>query len=339
VSKHECATELYFAGAITTVLRAIQKILGGSYGPLNGTWGLAADNLFGAEIVLADGRLLTIGPETQPDLYWALRGGGGNFGVVTSLRVRLHPARDMLAGSIVYNWNEAERVLRRYAAFAATAPDELGVPVGLMPGPDGEPVIMVVPLWNGERRQGERVMEDVRAFGAPQSAQLGPASSTRGWRPRTATTLRPERAGCPRSPQAPPRRSSRRRPRRRRRCAWSFGTTSTALQRGWRRIARHSACAGEHLMVEIVAGWKPDGDDAAAHRRWAHDLWQSLAPFALPGGYANLLGPDNREQAAGAYGGMLPGSGPSSGALIPMASSRPPFRCRSCLKHNRTLLP
>jgi hypothetical protein len=92
-------------------------------------------------------------------------------------------------------------------------------------------------------------------------------------------------------------------------------------------------------MVEIVAGWKPDGDDAAAHRRWAHDLWQSLAPFALPGGSANLLGPDNREQAAGAYGGMLPGSGPSSGALIPMASSRPPFRCRSCLKHNRTLLP
>jgi hypothetical protein len=56
-------------------------------------------------------------------------------------------------------------------------------------------------------------------------------------------------------------------------------------------------------MVEIVAGWKPNGDDAAAHRRWAQDLWQSLAPFALPGGYANLLGPDYRGQAAGAYGG------------------------------------
>jgi FAD/FMN-containing dehydrogenase len=72
------------------------------------------------------------------------------------------------------------------------------------------------------------------------------------------------------------------------------------------RIAADSAAFGlhrEHFMVEIVAGWKPDGDDGAAHRRWAHDLWQSLAPFALPGGYANLLGPDNREQAAGAYGG------------------------------------
>ena len=101
--------------------------LGGGYGPLSGTCGLAADNLLGAEIVLADGRRVTTGPDAEPDLLWALRGGGGNFGVVTSLRVRLHPARDMLAGSVIYNWNEAGAVLRRYASFAATAPDELGV--------------------------------------------------------------------------------------------------------------------------------------------------------------------------------------------------------------------
>jgi hypothetical protein len=101
---------------------------------------------------------------------------GGNFGVVTSLRVRLHPVRDILAGSVVYNWNEASAVLRRYAAFAATALDELGVSVCAMSGPNGEPVIMVVPLWNGERRVGERAMEDVRAFGAPLSAQVGPAT-------------------------------------------------------------------------------------------------------------------------------------------------------------------
>ncbi len=72
------------------------------------------------------------------------------------------------------------------------------------------------------------------------------------------------------------------------------------------RVAPDSAAFGlrrEHLMVEIVAGWKPDGDDGAVHRRWARELWQSLAPFALPGGYANLLGPDDREQAAAAYGG------------------------------------
>ena len=150
--------------------------LGGGYGPLSGTCGLAADNLLGAEIVLADGRRLTTGPDAEPDLFWALRGGGGNFGVVTSLRVRLHPVRDMLVGTIIYHWKDAGAVLRRYAAFAATAPDELGVSVGAMPGPDGEPVIMVVPLWNGDRSRGERAMEDVRAFGTPLSAQVGPAT-------------------------------------------------------------------------------------------------------------------------------------------------------------------
>jgi hypothetical protein len=72
------------------------------------------------------------------------------------------------------------------------------------------------------------------------------------------------------------------------------------------RMAPDSAAFGlrrEHFMVEIVAGWRPDGDDGAAHRRWAQDLWQDLGPFSLPGGYANLLGPDSREQAVEAYGG------------------------------------
>jgi FAD/FMN-containing dehydrogenase len=119
--------------------------LGGGYGPLSGACGLAADNLLGAEIVLADGRRVTT--DAEPDLLWALR-GGGNFGVVTSLRVRLHPVRDMLAGSVIFTWNEASGVLCRYAAFAAPARDELGVSVGAMSGPNGEPVIMVVPLWS-----------------------------------------------------------------------------------------------------------------------------------------------------------------------------------------------
>jgi FAD/FMN-containing dehydrogenase len=124
--------------------------------------------------VLADGRRITAGPDAEPDLLWALRGGGGNFGVVTSLSVRLHPARDMLAGSVIYSWNEASAVLSRYAAFAATMPDELGVSAGLLTGPNGEPVVMVVPLGNGDRHGGERVMEDVQTFGTPLSAEVGP---------------------------------------------------------------------------------------------------------------------------------------------------------------------
>ncbi len=283
--------------------------LGGGYGPLSGTCGLAADNLLGAEIVLADGRRVTTGPHAKPDLLWALRGGGGNFGVVTSLRVRLHPARDILAGSIIYNWNEASTVLSRYAAFAATAPDELGMPIGMMSGPDGKPVIMVMPLWNGERYQGERVMDDVQAFGTPLSAQVGPASyadmlaRVDAWveasdgchwalRTRSLPTLTSGAADAIIAAMA--RATSPH-------CAVFWHHFHGAAT----RIAPDDAAFGlrrEHFMVEIIAAWKPDGDDGAAHRRWAQDLWQSLAPFALPGGYANLLGPEDHEQAAGAYG-------------------------------------
>ncbi len=284
--------------------------LGGGYGPLTGTCGLAADNLLGADIVLADGRRVTAEPVAEPELFWAVRGGGGNFGVVTSLRVRLHPARDMLAGSIIYNWNEAGAVLRRYAAFAATAPDELGVAVGVMSGPDGEPVIMVVPLWNGERCQGERAMEDLRAFGTPRSAQVGPATyadllaqfdawveAADGchWETRTRS-LPALTAGAADAIIAAKARAAS--PL----CSVFWHHFPGAAT----RVAPDSAAFGlrrEHLMVEIVAGWKPDGDDGAVNRRWARELWQSLAPFALPGGYANLLGPDDREQAAAAYGG------------------------------------
>src|SRR5215472_3405206 len=128
--------------------------LGGGYGPLNGLYGLAADNLLGAEVVLADGRRVTTGPDEEPELFWAIRGGGGNFGVGTSLRIQLHETRHMLAGVIVYPWSEAEAVLPRYAAFAATMPDELGVSVTMTSGPDGQPALMLVPLWTATSCKG-----------------------------------------------------------------------------------------------------------------------------------------------------------------------------------------
>jgi FAD/FMN-containing dehydrogenase len=281
--------------------------LGGGYGPLSGAYGLAADNLLEAEIVLADGRRVTTGPDAEPDLFWALRGGGGNFGVVTSLRVRLHPAGDMLAGSFIYNFNEAGAVLRRYAAFAATASDEFGTYAGMLAGPDGKPVVMVVALWNGDQSRGERVMDDVRAFGTPQSAQVGPANyadilaqfdasvaaggphweiRTRSLPALTDGAVDAMIAAKARAPQ----------------CWVNWHHFHGAAT----RMAPDGAAFGqrrEHFMVEIIAGWKPDGDDGASQRRWAQDLLQSLAPFALPGGYANFLVPDDREQVAGAYGG------------------------------------
>jgi hypothetical protein len=282
----------------------------GGYGPLNGLYGMAADNLLGAEVVLADGRCETIGPDEEPELFWAIRGGGGNFGVATSLRVQLHEMRHMIAGPIAYPLSDAEPVLRRYAAFAATMPDELGISVGMTSGPDGQPTLTFLPLWNGDKQRGERIISDFQALGTPLLAQVGPmsygdmlalfdawvdAADGCHWefRTRSLPALTPAAIDVITKAVA--------------------SRTSPHSMVNWHhlhgaatRIPAKEIAFGlrqEHFMLEIIAAWKPDGSSGAAHRQWAQDLWESLAPFALPGGYASFLAPRDREQSKDAYGG------------------------------------
>jgi len=111
-------------GAVASV-GVVGLTLGGGYGPLSPKYGLAVDNLVGAQVVLADGSLVTADADKNADLFWALRGGGGNFGVVMSIRVRLHPLQKILSGFIVFPWSQAELVLRGYAGLVTSTPDEL----------------------------------------------------------------------------------------------------------------------------------------------------------------------------------------------------------------------
>jgi hypothetical protein len=283
--------------------------LGGGYGSLVGLYGLAADNLLGADVVLADGRRVVTGPDEEPELFWAIRGGGGNFGVVTSMRVQLHEMRHMIAGPIVHPLSEGEQMLLRYAAFAAAMPDELDITVGMTSGPDGQPMLMFLPLWNGGKQQGERIIIDFQALGTPQLAQAGPmtyadmlavfdawidASDGCHWETRTRSlpAITPEVIDV--ITRAAANRTS---PYSMVNCHHFHGAAT--------RIPAEKIAFGlrqEHFMIEIIAGWKPDGSNAAAHRQWAQDLWEALAPFALPGGYANFLTPHNREQVRDAYG-------------------------------------
>src|SRR5258707_8345637 len=126
--------------------------LGGGYGPLIGRFGLALDNLIAADVVLADGRIVTAERDQEEDLFWALRGGGGNFGVVTAMRIRLHDLPNVVSGMLVYPFSEAKTVLRRYAGAVPSMPDELTVQVGAVTGRDGVPVILLVPTWSGSQR-------------------------------------------------------------------------------------------------------------------------------------------------------------------------------------------
>ncbi len=129
--------------------------LGGGYGPLIGRFGLALDNLVAAEVVLPDGRIVVATADNETELFWALRGGGGNFGVVTMMHHRLHYLPSVRSGMLIYPFTEASAVLGRSAEIAASTPEDLTVQVGLVVRPDGTPTVLVIPTWCGDPGEGE----------------------------------------------------------------------------------------------------------------------------------------------------------------------------------------
>jgi FAD/FMN-containing dehydrogenase len=151
--------------------------LGGGIGWLMRKHGLTVDNLLAADVVTADGELLTASADQHPDLFWALRGGGGNFGVVTSFEFRLHPVGpEVLAGPILWDAGDTGEVLRFYRDFVRDAPDELGTvvrfgaapPLPVIPGAlHWRPVILVGACYSGAVGDGEEALRPLRAFGRP----------------------------------------------------------------------------------------------------------------------------------------------------------------------------
>lgn len=285
--------------------------LGGGYGPLTGRYGLAADNLLGAEIILADGRLLTTDATREPDLFWALTGGGGNFGVVTALKVKLHPRTAFRSGLVAFPFDQACEVLRGYVELLTDVPDELTADAGFFTAPDGSPVVFVTPTWSGEPAAGDEILGRIAALGTPVMNAV--ADSTYEAVLRGNDELFSVRGNVAMGTRNLPDLTS--------------ATIETLIAIAQERTSPlsliywhhfHGAAArvpladtafGErrdHSMVELIARW-PDGDaGASAHRAWVRDATAALAPHALPGGYANLLGPDSHDQIAHAYGTNAP---------------------------------
>jgi FAD/FMN-containing dehydrogenase len=269
---------------------------GGGYGPLTSRCGLALDNLLGAEVVLADGRLVYCDAHENPDLFWALRGGGGNFGVVTSMRVRLHPIRQVLGGTMLFPWSQAESALSGYAGVIANAPDELSALAGVLSAPDGNPVVLLAPMWSGEAGQGEKFIVKLRQLGTPVVDKVGPMSYW-DW-------LGMFEAGAPVGRHYAVKNRSL--------AQLTPEVISTLVAGGQQRSSPFSAIViddfrgaatrvplaatafglrKEHFMVEIIAAWEPTAEnDGETHRKWARTLSEKLAPHALPGGYTKCLG-------------------------------------------------
>ncbi len=141
--------------------------LGGGVGWLVRKYGLTVDNLLSCEVVAADGKLLTASADENPDLFWALRGGGGNFGVVVSFRFRAHPVHTVLGGMMLFPREKAREVLRFYRGFAESAPEELTAYAGLLSTPDGVPVVGIIVCYCGDLAEGEKVIQPLRDFGEP----------------------------------------------------------------------------------------------------------------------------------------------------------------------------
>jgi FAD/FMN-containing dehydrogenase len=149
--------------------------LGGGLGWLMGKHGLTVDNLLSADVVTADGTFQTVSADTNSELFWALRGGGGNFGVVMSFEYALHPVETVLGGLVVYGLDQAPAVLRFYREFCATLPDEAEAYLGVLTDPQaGMPVIALVLGYNGDLEEGERVLAPARSFGQPLVDLVGP---------------------------------------------------------------------------------------------------------------------------------------------------------------------
>ncbi|HXH84685.1 MAG TPA: FAD-binding oxidoreductase [Candidatus Tectomicrobia bacterium] len=282
--------------------------LGGGVGWLNGRFGLACDNLVGADVVTADGRLLRASEAEHADLFWALRGGGGNFGIVTSFEYRLHEVGPVvLAGPVFHPAQRAREVLRFYREFVATEPDELTTYAGLLTGPDGTPLVGMVPVYAGPPERGAALVEPLRKFGPPLVDQVGPMPYL-AVQQMFDPAFPPGRYNYWKSSLAP---------------RVSDALIDAILEHMARVPSPHSAVMLEHYHgayarrrpdetayrhrapvfdVVIIANWT-DPADTEKNVAWARSLFQAVQPQVSPDNYVNFLGADEgADRVRAAYG-------------------------------------
>ena len=167
---------LAVTGGVVSTTGIAGYTLGGGLGWLMAKYGLAADNLLAVELVTAEGEVLHVDADSRPDLFWALQGGGGNFGVATSFTYRLHPLRTIVGGLIAHPIEAAPDLLRFYRDAVADASDDLSVFAGLVHAPDGSGTKLsaLVVFHTGDAAEAERDLEPFKAWGSPLVVDVGP---------------------------------------------------------------------------------------------------------------------------------------------------------------------
>ncbi|WP_306534181.1 FAD-binding oxidoreductase [Geobacter sp.] len=291
--------------------------LGGGFGYLTRRWGWTADNVMGMDVVTADGRLVRASSEENPDLFWGLRGGGGNFGVVTGIDYHLYPVGPEIVGGIVaWPASEAAGVLELYRTMAEEAPPELTLVAIMRPAPPapwlpkemhGKPIVALLACHSGAPEEGEKAVAPIKAFGSPvgdilvrrpyaQMQTLLDATQPKGrryyWKSEYLPRIEPalcekvmEHAARIRSPYS----------------AVILFQIGGALNR---LDGEHSPMGNRdaRYVLNLAGSWEKAEDDEA-NIQWAREAWNAMKPFSTGGTYINFLtqdeGPERTEAALG----------------------------------------
>jgi FAD/FMN-containing dehydrogenase len=290
--------------------------LGGGFGWLTRRHGLTIDNLLGATVVTADGAIRGVSATAEPDLFWALRGGGGNFGVVTSFDFRHHPVGpEVYAGLVVYPFAQARQVLRAWRDFNAGAPDELSVwavlrkapPLPFLPAEVHGKEVIVFPLVHcGTVEAGARDAAPVLTFGTPVGSALGPTpyagfqtafdpllapGGRNYWKSNNFSTLTDAALdlviGATESLPGPE-------------CEIFLAQLGGAMARVAPTATAFVGRDASYIM-NVHGRWSDPADDARV-RAWARRTFEDATPHATGSGYVNFLTEDEGERVAASYG-------------------------------------
>ncbi len=307
---------LALPGGIQSTTGIAGFTLGGGFGYLSRKYGLTVDNLLSADVVTADGRLLIASMTENSDLFWGMKGGGGNFGIVTSFEYRLHPVGPViLGGMLLHPLTKAKEVLRFYRDYIAKVPEELSIFLGFVTAPkapyipehtQGMPVLAVIISYFGAIEEGEGVIQPLRNFGPPDIDLIGPkpyvalqsmldAANPPGWQNYWKSEYLK---------------------------GFSNEAIDTLVEYAARRPSPMSKIMIGHLLgavnrvsddetpyshrdapfiINIISMWS-DTTKNEENIKWARDLWNAVQRFATGGVYVNFLMTEGADRVMAAYG-------------------------------------
>jgi FAD/FMN-containing dehydrogenase len=317
--------------------------LGGGIGYLARGLGLALDNLISADVVTGDGTFHLASDKSDTDLFWAIRGGGGNFGVVTSFEFRLSPVKDIYGGPMFFELDKAADLLRFYREFIVDAPEQLGCfpayqiapPLPFIPEDrHGEPFIAMVACWAGDPDEGEKALQPIRDV-APRVAEmvgpmpypalnsafdaLVPPGLHHYWKANFVKELTDDAiaAHLEHGPKLP---------------AVNSTMHIYPINGACHRVASDSTAFAyrDATFATVIAGmWPPDEVDDDAAIAWVRDYYDATAPHSEEGGYINFMAEDDQSRIRANY----------KGNYDRLAATKRKYDPDNLFRHNQNILP